>query len=153
MVATYDALNDVVLTKGRIARMIDLESVTSTLILSAAYKADGLIIATPTGSTAYSLSAGGPIVFPRWARLCITPICPHTFTNRPVLVSDSSVIQMINHAAQEDAYLTIDGQVGEPLKDQDRVICRSSQKSVSLIRPPRMLFFDVLRQKLKWGER
>ena len=85
--------------------------------------------------------------------LCITPICPHTLTNRPVLVSDSSVIQILNLAATGDAYLTIDGQVGEPLREEDRVVCRSSRKAVSLIRPPRMLFFDVLRQKLKWGER
>ena len=151
-VARYDALNDVVITKGQIARMIDLVCNVDAHFVCR-YKADGLIIATPTGSTAYSLSAGGPIVFPSVGALCITPICPHTLTNRPVLVSDSSVIQIINFAAQEDAYLTIDGQIGEPLKDQDRIVCRSSQKVVSLIRPPRMLFFDVLRQKLKWGER
>lgn len=151
-VARYDALNDVVITKGQIARMIDLVCNVDAHFVCR-YKADGLIIATPTGSTAYSLSAGGPIVFPSVGALCITPICPHTLTNRPVLVSDSSVIQIINIAGEEDAYLTIDGQVGEPLKDQDRVVCRSSQKIVSLIRPPRMLFFDVLRQKLKWGER
>jgi NAD+ kinase len=117
------------------------------------YKADGLIIATPTGSTAYSLSAGGPIVFPSVGALCITPICPHMLTNRPVLVSDASVIQILNLARGEDAYLTIDGQVGSPLLEQDRIVCRSSANSLSLIRPPRMLFFDVLRQKLKWGER
>jgi NAD+ kinase len=151
-VASYDALNDVVITKGQIARMIDLVCNVDAHFVCR-YKADGLIISTPTGSTAYSLSAGGPIVFPSVGALCITPICPHTLTNRPVLVSDSSVIQVLNLAATGDAYLTIDGQVGEPLHEQDRVICRSSQKSVSLIRPPRMLFFDVLRQKLKWGER
>lgn len=151
-VASYDALNDVVITKGQIARMIDLVCNVDAHFVCR-YKADGLIISTPTGSTAYSLSAGGPIVFPSVGALCITPICPHTLTNRPVLVSDSSVIQVLNLAATGDAYLTIDGQVGEPLHQQDRVICRSSQKSVSLIRPPRMLFFDVLRQKLKWGER
>jgi NAD+ kinase len=151
-VASYDALNDVVITKGQIARMIDLVCNVDAHFVCR-YKADGLIISTPTGSTAYSLSAGGPIVFPSVGALCITPICPHTLTNRPVLVSDSSVIQVLNLAATGDAYLTIDGQVGEPLRQQDRVICRSSQKSVSLIRPPRMLFFDVLRQKLKWGER
>jgi NAD+ kinase len=152
VVTSYDALNDVVITKGQIARMIDLVCNVDAHFVCR-YKADGLIISTPTGSTAYSLSAGGPIVFPSVAALCITPICPHTLTNRPVLVSDSSVIQILNLATDEDAYLTIDGQVGEPLHDQDRVICRSSQKAVALIRPPRMLFFDVLRQKLKWGER
>jgi len=152
IVAAYDALNDVVITKGQIARMIDLVCNVDAHFVCR-YKADGLIISTPTGSTAYSLSAGGPIVFPSVGALCITPICPHTLTNRPVLVSDSSVIQILNLAATGDAHLTIDGQVGEPLREQDRVVCRSSQKSVALIRPPRMLFFDVLRQKLKWGER
>jgi NAD+ kinase len=152
IVASYDALNDVVITKGQIARMIDLVCNVDAHFVCR-YKADGLIISTPTGSTAYSLSAGGPIVFPSVGALCITPICPHTLTNRPVLVSDSSVIQVLNLAATGDAYLTIDGQVGEPLHAQDRVVCRSSKKAVSLIRPPRMLFFDVLRQKLKWGER
>ncbi|MBI5084684.1 MAG: NAD(+)/NADH kinase [Acidobacteria bacterium] len=152
IVSRYDALNDVVITKAHIARMIDLVCNVDAHFVCR-YKADGLIIATPTGSTAYSLSAGGPIVFPSVGALCITPICPHTLTNRPVLVSDSSVIQILNLAADDSAYLTIDGQVGEPLKEQDRVICRSSQYSLSLIRPPRMLFFDVLRQKLKWGER
>lgn len=151
-VAHYEALNDVVITKAHIARMIDLVCNVDAHFVCR-YKADGLIISTPTGSTAYSLSAGGPIVFPSVGALCITPICPHTLTNRPVIVSDSSVIQILNLASDDVAYLTIDGQVGEPLKEQDRVICRSSQHALSLIRPPRMLFFDVLRQKLKWGER
>jgi NAD+ kinase len=118
----------------------------------AAYKADGLIIATPTGSTAYSLSAGGPVIFPSVAAVCITPICPHMLTNRPVLVPDTAVIQIINHG-EDGTFLTIDGQVGEPLQKGDRVVCRSSDKKVSLVRPPRLLFFDVLREKLKWGER
>lgn len=152
VVASFEALNDVVVTKAHIARMIDLV-VNVDAHFVCRYKADGLIIATPTGSTAYSLSAGGPIVFPSVGALCITPICPHTLTNRPVIVSDSSVIQILSLASDNDAYLTIDGQVGTPLREHDRVICRSSRHSLSLIRPPRMLFFDVLRQKLKWGER
>jgi NAD+ kinase len=118
----------------------------------AAYKLDGLIISTPTGSTAYSLSAGGPVVFPTVSAVCITPICPHMLTNRPVIVPESSVIQVYSHG-EEGTYLTIDGQTGEPLFKGDRVVCRSSQKAVSLIRPPKLLFFDVLREKLKWGER
>jgi NAD+ kinase len=152
VVARYEALNDIVITKAHIARMIDLVCNVDAHFVCR-YKADGLIIATPTGSTAYSLSAGGPIVFPSVGALCITPICPHMLTNRPVLVSDASVIQILNLARGEDAYLTIDGQVGSPLLEQDRIVCRSSANSLSLIRPPRMLFFDVLRQKLKWGER
>ena len=151
-VASYEALNDVVITKASLARMIDLETFVDNHFVCA-YKADGLIIATPTGSTAYSLSAGGPIIFPTVAAIAITPICPHMLTNRPVIVADSSVIQMISHADNDAAYLTIDGQVGEPLKKEDCVVCRSSPKALSLIRPPRMMFFDVLRQKLKWGER
>jgi NAD+ kinase len=152
VVAHYVALNDVVITKAHIARMIDLVCNVDAHFVCR-YKADGLIVATPTGSTAYSLSAGGPIVFPSVGALCITPICPHMLTNRPVLVSDASVIQILNLARGEDAYLTIDGQVGSPLREQDRIVCRSSPNSLNLIRPPRMLFFDVLRQKLKWGER
>jgi len=151
-VSEYEALNDVVLTKASIARMIDLETYVDAHFVCA-YKADGLIVATPTGSTAYSLSAGGPIIFPRVAALCLTPICPHMLTNRPVIVPDSSVIRIVNRAADGDTYLTIDGQVGEPLRHMDQVICRSSTQCLQLIRPPRSLFFDVLRQKLKWGER
>src|SRR5438270_3292212 len=112
------------------------------------YKADGLIVATPTGSTAYSLSAGGPIIFPSVGALCITPICPHMLTNRPVVVPDSSTILITNVAEDNDAYLTVDGQVGQFLLKNDTVMC-SSSGTISLIRPPKMLFFDVLRQKLK----
>jgi NAD+ kinase len=150
--ASYEALNDVVITKSSIARMIDLETHVDAHYVCT-YKADGLIVATPTGSTAYSLSAGGPIIFPSVAALCMTPICPHTLTNRPVLVPDSSVIQIICRGNTHQAYLTIDGQVGEPLREGDVLMCRSSSHSISLIRPPKMLFFDVLREKLKWGER
>jgi NAD+ kinase len=150
-IASYSALNDVVITKSELARMIDLDTHVDNHFV-AAYKADGLIIATPTGSTAYSLSAGGPVIFPSVNALCITPICPHMLTNRPVLVPDTSVIQILNHG-EDGTYLTIDGQVGEPLSKDDRIVCRSSQKTIQLIRPPKMLFFDVLREKLKWGER
>lgn len=151
-IAEYEALNDVVLTKAQIARMIDLNTHVDTHFVCV-YKADGLIVCTPTGSTAYSLSAGGPIIFPQVAAFCITPICPHTLTNRPVIVPDTSVIQIVNQAEDNETYLTIDGQTGELLKSGDRVVCQSSKCSVNLIRPPRMLFFDVLRKKLKWGER
>ena len=149
--ATYSALNDVVITKSELARMIDLDTHVDNHFV-AAYKADGLIVATPTGSTAYSLSAGGPVIFPQVSAFCITPICPHMLTNRPVIVPDSSVIRILNHG-EDGTFLTIDGQVGEPLFQGDHVICRSSEKTIQLIRPPKMLFFDVLREKLKWGER
>jgi NAD+ kinase len=150
-IASYSALNDVVIAKSELARMIDLDTHVDNHFV-AAYKADGLIISTPTGSTAYSLSAGGPVIFPSVNAFCITPICPHMLTNRPVIVPDSSVINILNHG-EEGTYLTIDGQVGEPLSKGDRIVCRSSPKTIQLIRPPKMLFFDVLREKLKWGER
>jgi NAD+ kinase len=150
-IAQYDALNDVVLTKASLARMIDLETHVDAHFV-AMYKADGLIVSTPTGSTAYSLSAGGPIIFPTVDALCITPICPHALTARPVLVPGSSNIKLIN-LSDDSTFLTIDGQIGEPLLHRDTVLCRASPKSVKLIRPPKMLFFDVLRSKLKWGER
>lgn len=151
-VAQYEALNDVVLTKASLARMIDLDCFVDRHFV-ASFKADGLIIATPTGSTAYSLSAGGPIIFPTVQALAITPICPHTLTNRPVIVNDASVITIQAKSEDEGIFLTVDGQVGQPLKRGDRVVCRSSEKYIKLIRPPQMLFFDVLRAKLKWGER
>ncbi|HTP30708.1 MAG TPA: NAD(+)/NADH kinase [Candidatus Acidoferrales bacterium] len=152
VVSSYEALNDSVLAKSDLARMIDLDTYVDDQFVCA-YKADGLIVATPTGSTAYSLSAGGPIIFPSVPTLCITPICPHMLTNRPVLVPETSVIRVTSHGPDESVYLTIDGQVGTPIRENDVVVCRSSDHSLRLIRPPRMMFFDVLRQKLKWGER
>jgi NAD+ kinase len=152
VVVSYDALNDAVLTKAALARMIDLDTHVDEQFVSV-YKADGLIISTPTGSTAYSLSAGGPIIFPSVPAICITPICPHMLTNRPVLVPETSVIRVKSYGPDESVFLTIDGQIGGPIHEGDTVVCRSSQYSLLLVRPPRMMFFDVLRQKLKWGER
>jgi NAD+ kinase len=151
-VAHYEALNDAVITKASLARMIDLDAYVDQMFVCA-YKVDGLIVSTPTGSTAYSLSAGGPIIFPSVAAFCLTPICPHTLTNRPVIVPESSVIRVVSFAEDGAAFLTIDGQVGEPLMKGDQIVCRTSVYAIHLIRPPRMLFFDVLRAKLKWGER
>ena len=150
-IASHEALNDVVLTKAEIARMIDLEVHVDKHFVCV-YKADGLIVATPTGSTAYSLSAGGPIMFPSVAATAITPICPHTLTNRPVIVPDESEIQVIV-LDNSPTYMTIDGQVGEILESEDRIVCRRSEHCISLVRPPDLMFFDVLREKLKWGER
>lgn len=151
-VAEYEALNDAVVTKAALARMVNLDTYVDGQFM-ATYKADGLIIATPTGSTAYSLAAGGPIIYPSVAALAITPICPHTLTNRPVIVPDSSVIEIMCSDVAEPSYLTIDGQVGEPVKRGDRILCKRSPKSIALVRPPAQKFFDVLRAKLKWGER
>jgi NAD+ kinase len=151
-IASFDALNDAVLTKSDIARMIDLDVYVDDQLVCA-YKADGLIISTPTGSTAYSLSAGGPIIFPSVPTICLTPICPHMLTNRPVLVPETSRIRVISRGPDESVYLTIDGQVGTPIRERDTLVCHSTQYALHLIRPPRQMFFDVLRQKLKWGER
>jgi NAD+ kinase len=152
VLASYEALNDAVLTKSALARMIDLDAYVDDQLVCA-YKADGLIISTPTGSTAYSLSAGGPIIFPSVPAICMTPICPHMLTNRPVLVAETSIIRVVSRGPDESVYLTIDGQVGNPIREGDTLVCRSSRYSLLLIRPPRMRFFDVLRAKLKWGER
>ena len=152
VVASYDALNDAVLTKASIARMIDLQAFVDDQFV-ADYKADGLIMCTPTGSTAYSLAAGGPIIFPSVPAICLTPICPHMLTNRPVLVPETSIIRVISRGPDGSVFLTIDGQTGNPIREGDTIVCRSSAFSLHLVRPPRMMFFDVLRQKLKWGER
>lgn len=150
-VSRYEALNDTVLTKYEIARMIDLEIHVDGHFVCV-YKADGLIISTPTGSTAYSLSAGGPIMIPSVAALAITPICPHMLTNRPVIVPDESEIQVTIGGADR-TYITVDGQVGELLESGDRVVCRRSEHIIPIIQPPGTAFFDVLREKLKWGGR
>ncbi len=152
VIETYDALNDAVLAKSSLARIIDLDAFVDGQFVCA-YKADGLIIATPTGSTAYSLSAGGPIVYPSVPTICMTPICPHMLTMRPLLVAETSVVKVVARGPDESVYLTIDGQVGNPMHQNDALVCRSSTYSLLLIRPPHMMFFDVLRQKLKWGER
>jgi NAD+ kinase len=152
VVACYEALNDAVLAKSSLARIIDLDTYVDDRFVCA-YKADGLIISTPTGSTAYSLSAGGPVIYPSVPAICLTPICPHMLTNRPVLVPETSVIKSISRSPGDSVYLTIDGQVGNLIREGDAVICRSSESSLLLIRPPNLRFFDVLRQKLKWGER
>jgi NAD+ kinase len=151
-VAEYQALNDVVIAKSSIARIVDLETWADGGFVCA-YKADGLIISTPTGSTAYSLAAGGPIIYPTVAAICVTPICPHTLTNRPIIIPAAMGVRVVNKAAGEEAFLTVDGQVGSPLEAGDAVECSVSDFDVNLVRPPDKTFFDVLRQKLKWGER
>ena len=148
---SYEALNDACVAKAEIARIIDLELNIDDR-LACVYKADGLIISTPTGSTAYSLSAGGPIIYPTVAAHCIAPICPHTLTQRPVIVPDDRTIKVTLRSGNT-TYLTVDGQAGELLAEGDHIICRRSEHSVSLIEQPNMMFFDVLREKLQWGGR
>ncbi len=150
--AEYQALNDVVIAKSTIARIVDLEAWINDGFVSK-YKADGLIISTPTGSTAYSLAAGGPIIYPTVNAFCLTPICPHTLTNRPLIIPAELGVRVVNRALHDESYLTVDGQVGSPLEAGDSVECVVADFDVLLIRPPHKTFFEVLRQKLKWGER
>lgn len=151
-VAEYEALNDVVIAKSSIARIVDLDVWAGDTFVCE-YKADGLIVSTPTGSTAYSLAAGGPIVFPTVSAVCITPICPHTLTNRPLIIPADMPVRVISHMKDEDSFLTVDGQVGGALEPGDVVECTASKSEVLLVQAPDKTFFQVLRQKLKWGER
>jgi NAD+ kinase len=144
-------LNEMVVNKGALARMIELElTIDSDFVCR--YRADGLIVATPTGSTAYSLSAGGPIVHPAVESFVITPICPHTLSDRPLVVRDSSCIEMKLSGNTESVFLTLDGQRGIPLQPTDRVrVCRAKEM-LKLIQPRKKSYFEILRGKLKWGE-
>jgi len=151
-VTHFDALNDAVIHKSAMARIIEFDIRVDDRPV-ATYRADGLIIATPTGSTAYSLAAGGPIVAPDVDAFVITPISPHMLTHRPVVVRDSSVVKVLVKSTQEEAFLTVDGQVGIPVLDGDQITCKKSARQVRLLRLADRSFFDVLRTKLKWGER
>ncbi len=150
-VAECLALNDVVIMKAAMSRIIEL-SVTVDSQAATAYRADGLIIATPTGSTAYSLSAGGPILFPTMDAVVLTPICSHTLTNRPVVLPGASRIEVTLQSSQE-AMCTVDGQIGVALRDQDVIEIERAPSRIRLARIPQKHFFSVLRTKLKWGER
>ena len=152
IVGVYHALNDAVLSKASLSRILDFDAFVDGEFVSS-YKADGLIIANPTGSTAYSLSAGGPIVLPGVDAVLITPIASHTLTNRPLVVPRTSVIEVCVKSAEGAAFLTVDGQVGLDIQQQDRVLCQPSPQTLRLVRPPGKSYFDVLRNKLKWGQR
>jgi NAD+ kinase len=144
-------LNDAVVNKSALARMIELElSIDGDFVCR--YRADGLVLATPTGSTAYSLSAGGPIVHPAVEAFVITPICPHTLTDRPVVVRDSSSIELKLAGNAESVFLTLDGQKGIPMQSEDRIRLTRSPQCLKLIQPPKKSYFEILRNKLKWGE-
>jgi len=149
----HHVLNDVVINKGALARIVDLETRINRQFLTT-YKADGLIVATPTGSTGYSLSAGGPIIQPQMSCIVITPICPHTLTNRPIVVTDESIISVtITSSFDEKVYLTLDGQVGIELQEGDSVEVRKALNKTSLVMSRSRDYFELLRTKLKWGER
>lgn len=150
-VARYEALNDIVVGKGTISRLNHCDVHIDGVFVSG-YQADSLIISTPTGSTAYSLAAGGPILMPSVAALIVNPVSAHSLTHRPLVVPETSKIELVVTTGQEQAYLSVDGQVGMPLYDGDRVQCRKSEHQVKLLRTHGS-FFDVLRAKLKWGQR
>src|SRR6202171_526889 len=146
------ALNDAVLNKAALARIMDValrvdgEYVTT-------YKADGLILSTPTGSTAYSLAAGGPVVYPTGGGVVVTPICPHTLTNRPLVIPDTARIEIDFQAEDDAVFLTLDGQIGIELVRGDHIVVQKAQEKLRLVRPAKKTYFQILRNKLKWGER
>jgi NAD+ kinase len=151
---TRIVLNDVVFTKGALSRMIELSvSVGESLVTKV--KADGLIVASATGSTAYNLAAGGPIMHPRVDALALTPIAPHTLTNRPIVIPGSETIDVHPHVNEgtDDIYVTYDGQSGYPLKPGDRLRIRKHNRTLRLVKAPGRSYFELLREKLKWGER
>jgi len=148
----YVALNDVVITKSAMSRIINL-AVSVEGEAATDYRADGLIISTPTGSTAYCLSAGGPIVYPTMDAMVLTPICSHALTNRPIVIPASLRVEVTLLTENQDVMLTLDGQVGFALKERDTVEIRRATPRIRLVRFPQKHFFSVLRTKLKWGER
>jgi NAD+ kinase len=150
-VKSYFALNDVVVNKAAMARLLQLDAYVDDELVCR-YIADGLIVSTPTGSTAYSLAAGGPIIFPAVAAMCVTPICPHTLSNRPVILPDSSTVEVVLEEGDDHtSFLTVDGQVGVELRVRDRIRARRAQHVVRVIQPQKLGFFEVLRVKMKWG--
>jgi NAD+ kinase len=148
----YRVLNDVAINKSAVARIIEMRVSVAGLFVST-FRGDGLIVATPTGSTAYNLSAGGPIIYPTMGAVVVTPICPHMLTNRPLVLPDELDIEIgLQTPDAKNIYLTLDGQEGFEITDRDRVCVRKSEERVLLVQSPDKNYFDVLRNKLKWGE-
>ncbi len=152
VVASFEALYDAVITMTALSRIVDLEAHVNGEYV-ATFRADGLIVSTPTGSTAYCLAAGGPIIYPTLPALVIIPICPHTLTNRPLVVPESAVVEIIQGSAEAEVHLTVDGQVGAGLRHRDVVAVQRSARSIALVKSPKLNYFELLRTKLKWGER
>jgi NAD+ kinase len=148
---SFRVLNDATINKSALARIIDIRVTVSGLFVTT-FRADGLIVATPTGSTAYNLSAGGPIVYPTMGAIVITPICPHMLTNRPIVLPDNLDIEIGIATPNQEIFLTLDGQDGLPITERDHVRIRKSEQTVLLVQSPNKNYFDVLRAKLKWGE-
>jgi NAD+ kinase len=143
-------LNDVVINKSVLARIINIEAYLNQQFVNS-FKADGLIVSTPTGSTAYNLSAGGPVIYPSMNAIVITPICPFTLSNRPIVVPDDAMIELRLKTPNEEVTLTLDGQVGFPLEVEDRVLIEKSKTTFNLVQPTNRNYFEVLRDKLRWG--
>ena len=150
-ICRFQTLNDVVINKGALARIIDLKVFINSEFLTT-FRADGLIIATPTGSTAYNLAAGGPILYPTLSNVILTPICPFTLTNRPIILPDSeTVFIMMGKESEEKVNLTFDGQVGFDLSYGDKIMIYKSESGIRLFRSPDRSYFEILRRKLMWG--
>jgi NAD+ kinase len=148
----YRVLNDCAINKSAVARIIEMKVSVAGLFVST-FRGDGLIVATPTGSTAYNLSAGGPIIYPTMNAVVLTPICPHMLTNRPLVLPDELDIEIaLATPDSKDIFITLDGQEGFEISDRDRVCVRKSEERVLLVQSPDKNYFDVLRNKLKWGE-
>jgi NAD+ kinase len=151
MLSHSRALNDVVINKSALARIIEIEARMDGHLISG-FRADGLIVSTPTGSTAYNLSAGGPVVYPSMNALVITPICPFTLSDRPIVVPDDALIELRLRTPDEEVVLTLDGQVGLPISPEDRVLIRKSLTTFKIVQPKNRNYFEVLREKLRWGK-
>jgi NAD+ kinase len=152
-IGAFLALNDAVITHAQIARMIDVDVYADSARVTT-YHADGLIVATPTGSTAYSLSAGGPLLAPDLAAIVLTPICPHSLTQRPLVLPETAEVEVVPHGRAERASLTVDGQVGVGvLEEGDRIIIRRSSHPVEIVASPFLDRYEILHAKLRWGER
>jgi NAD+ kinase len=147
-----EVLNDAVINKGALARIIDLEASIDGAYVTT-YKADGVIVSTPTGSTAYSLSAGGPILYPTMHAFIVNPICPHTLAQRPIVIPDDREINLRLKSESSEVFLTLDGQTGLPLVPGDRIQIKQSMNKVLLVKNPNVDYFGILREKLGWGER
>jgi NAD+ kinase len=148
---SYRVLNDATINKSAVARIVEMEVKVAGVFLSS-FRADGLIIATPTGSTAYNLSAGGPIIYPTMSAMVITPICPHMLSNRPIVLPDDAEVEIRIATEKQEIFLTLDGQEGLPISEHDRVCVKKSPANVLLVQSREKDYFEVLRRKLKWGE-
>ncbi len=151
-IGSFFALNDIVVTKAAVARLLHLQAYADDEYICA-YHSDGLIISTPTGSTAYSLAAGGPVMAPAVSAICLTPICPHTISNRSVVLQATARIEVKVSGGDDNNFLSVDGQVGVKLEPNDRVRVWKAEHAVKIVQPRNVRFFDVLRTKMRWGER